>query len=257
MSSPQTEERNGKVALVTGAASGIGRATALAFAERGVAVLAADIDEAGGEATVDRINEEGGRGAFFPLDVASDAQVSAMVERCVERFGGLDYALNNAGIEGDGSAGLADLAEEEWDRIMAVNLKGIWLCMKHEIPHMSKRGGGAIVNSSSVAGLRGSRASNVAYSASKYGILGMTKTAALQQASQNIRINAICPGLIDTAMSRRALEKTENVSQVASAIPLGRWGEADEIARTVIWLCSGQASYITGVALPIDGGMST
>ncbi|MDD9961968.1 MAG: glucose 1-dehydrogenase [Gammaproteobacteria bacterium] len=257
MSSLETDESNGKVALVTGAASGIGRATALAFAERGVAVMAADIDEAGGEATVNRISELGGRGAFFALDVANEAQVSAMVERCVERFGGIDYALNNAGVEGDGSVGLADLAEEEWDRIMAVNLKGIWLCMKHEIPHMSKRGGGAIVNSSSVAGLRGSRASNVAYSASKYGILGMTKTAALQQASQNIRINAICPGLIDTAMSRRALEKTENVSQVASAIPLGRWGEADEIARTVIWLCSGQASYITGVALPIDGGMST
>ncbi|MDE0056288.1 MAG: glucose 1-dehydrogenase [Gammaproteobacteria bacterium] len=256
MSSPQMDEWNGKVALVTGAASGIGRATASAFAERGVAVLVADIDEAGGEATVNSINEIGGRGEFFPLDVASDAQVSAMVERCVERFGGLDYALNNAGIEGDGSVGLADLAEDEWDRIMAVNLKGVWLCMKHEIPHMSQRGGGAIVNSSSVAGLRGSRASNVAYSASKYGILGMTKTAALQQASQNIRINAICPGLIDTAMSRRALQKTENVSQVASAIPLGRWGAAEDIARAVTWLCSEQASYITGAALPIDGGMS-
>jgi NAD(P)-dependent dehydrogenase (short-subunit alcohol dehydrogenase family) len=241
----------GKTALVTGAASGIGRATALAFAAEGAKV--AVVDRTDGSSVVREIRDAGGTAQFFQCDVSKADDVEAMVKHVVEEFTTIDCAFNNAGIEGV-STPAADLSEADWDRTLDVNLKGVWLSMKHEIPYMLAAGGGAIVNCSSIAGLVGFPAA-AAYTASKHGMIGLTKTAALDYVRQNIRVNAVCPGVIHTAMIDRYTKgdsKTEKL--LASGEPIGRMGQPEEIASAVLYLSSDEASFITGVALAIDGG---
>ncbi len=263
-----------KVALVTGAASGIGKATAIEFARRGTRVALADVNEAGSKETLQEIEKLGIQGFFRKTDVSQAQDVEALIKETMDTYGRLDFAHNNAGIEGE-SAKIASCTEEMWDRVIDVNLKGVWLCMKFEIPEIRKSGGGAIVNTSSIAGLVGFRKC-APYSASKHGIIGLTKTAALEYAKSNIRINAVCPGLIDTEMIEREMV-ARNVIKTNEAVgvltgwfertkkavvykflgrhqPVGRMGGADEVARVVVWLCSEGASYINGATLPVDGG---
>jgi NAD(P)-dependent dehydrogenase (short-subunit alcohol dehydrogenase family) len=240
-----------KVAIVTGGSFGIGRATALAFAKKGAKVVVADWQE--DTETIDLIKKSGGEALFIKCDVSRSSDVKAMVEKTIATFERLDYAFNNAGIEGD-SAPLQDCSEENWDRTIGVNLKGIWLCMKHEIPEMIKQGKGAIVNCSSVAGLVGF-AGLPAYVASKHGVIGLTKTSALECAKLGIRINAVCPGVIQTPMiDRLTRNDKEAIKQFTSLEPIGRFGQAKEIANAVIWMCSDGASFVTGHAMAVDGG---
>lgn len=240
-----------KVAIVTGGSFGIGRATALAFAKRGAKVVIADWIEDPGTAGL--VQAAGGDATFVKCDVSLNSDVKAMVEKTIEKYGRLDYAFNNAGIEGL-SAPTADCTEENWDRVMNVNLKGVWLCMKHEIPHMIKQGKGAIVNTASVAGLVGFL--NIpAYVASKHGMNGLTKAAALEYAKSGIRINAVCPGVIKTPMIDRFTGKNKEVEkQFETMEPVGRLGLPEEVAEAVIWLCSDNASFVTGINMPVDGG---
>lgn len=243
----------GKVALVTGGSSGIGRATALAFAREGARVVVADLQYEGGEETVRLILDGGGEAVFVHADVADAAEVDAMVRGAVEAFERLDYAFNNAGIEGS-TAPTAECTEENWDRVIGVNLKGTWLCMRAEIREMLRRGGGAIVNCSSVAGLVGFPGIP-AYTASKHGILGLTRTAALEYAQQGIRVNAVCPGVIRTAMVERFTHQDpQTEAQLVASEPVGRMGTPEEIAAAVLWLCSDAASFVTGHAMAVDGG---
>jgi NAD(P)-dependent dehydrogenase (short-subunit alcohol dehydrogenase family) len=242
-----------KVALVTGAASGIGRATALAFAREGASVAVADVTEPAGNETVALIQKAGGTAKFFRCDVSKDADVEKLVRDVVAAFGRLDFAHNNAGIEGK-QAKTADCTEETWDRTIAINLKGVWLCMKHEIPQMLKQGGGAIVNTASVAGLVGF-AGLPAYNASKGGVIQLTRTAALEYAKENIRVNAVCPGVIKTPMVDRFTGGTpEGEAAFAAGEPVGRLGRPEEIATVVVWLCTDDASFVTGIPMPVDGG---
>jgi NAD(P)-dependent dehydrogenase (short-subunit alcohol dehydrogenase family) len=246
----ETEFKN-KVAIVTGGSFGIGRATALAFAKEGAKVVVVDWKE--NSETIDLIKKSGGEALFIKCDVSKSSDVQAMVEKTIATFGRLDYAFNNAGIEGN-SAPVQDCSEENWDRTIGVNLKGIWLCMKHEIPEMLKQGKGVIVNCSSVAGLVGF-AGLPAYVASKHGVIGLTKTAALECAKQGIRVNAVCPGVIQTAMIDRLTRKDkEAIEQFTKLEPVGRFGQAEEIANAVIWMCSDGASFVTGHAMAVDGG---
>lgn len=244
----------GKVALVTGAGSGIGRATAVAFSREGASVVVCDIDVNGGEDTVRMITDAGGEAYFVRADVSQADQVENLVNETVGKYGRLDYAFNNAGIEGE-QAVTADCPEDNWDRVIDVNLKGTWLCMKHEIPQMLKQGKGSIVNMSSVAGLIGYR--NIpAYVASKHGVIGLTKTAALEYATTGIRINVVCPGVIRTPMvDRFAGGSPEGEEQLMESEPIGRLGVPEEIAEAVIWLCSDAASFVLGHAMVIDGGL--
>ncbi len=242
----------GKVVLITGAASGIGRATAVRFAETGTKVVVADVDQHGGEQTVQRVQSFGGTALFVRADVSKEADVAALVQKTIETFGRLDYAVNNAGIEGV-SAPLTDIKSEDFDRVINVNLRSVWLCMKYELPELLKQGG-AIVNMSSVAGLVGFSGSSP-YVASKHAIVGLTKTAALEYSKQGVRINAINPGVIMTPMiDRIASANSEIINQLEVAHPIGRTGNPEEIAAAVVWLCSNEASFITGVTLPVDGG---
>ncbi len=239
-----------KVAIVTGGSFGIGRATAIAFAKKGAKVVVTDYVE--DSETVNLIKAAGGEAFFIKCDVSKDEQVKMMVEKTIEKYGRLDYAFNNAGIEGI-AASTADCTEENWDRVLGINLKGIWLCMKYELPYLLKQGKGAIVNTSSVAGLVGFAASP-AYVASKHGVNGLTKTAALEYAKAGIRVNSVCPGVIRTPMIDRFTSKDKNVEkQFESLEPIGRLGNPEEVAQTVIWLCSDKASFVTGVNLPVDG----
>ncbi len=248
-----TGEFSGKVALVTGAGSGIGRASAQAFANAGASVIVADVVVEGGEETVQLIKQTGGEATFVRADVSRASEVEALVRQTIETYGRLDYAHNNAGIEG-ASAGTVDYSEEAWDRVIAINLKGVWLCMKYEIPAMLKQGGGAIVNTASVAGLIGS-AGTVAYTASKHGVVGLTRTTALEFAKQGIRVNAVCPGVIRTPMVERVMALDPSVeARLTSVEPVGRLAAPEEVARAVVWLCSGASSFVTGVPMPIDGG---
>jgi NAD(P)-dependent dehydrogenase (short-subunit alcohol dehydrogenase family) len=245
----------GKVALVTGASSGIGRASALAFAREGAKVVVADVVEEGGEETARLIKNAGGEALFVKTDVAKAAEVEALVNRAVQTFGRLDCAFNNAGIEG-AAAMIPDYGEEAWDRVININLKGVWLCMKYEIPQMLKTGGGAIVNTASTAGLVGYRGGS-AYVASKHGVVGLTKTAALEYAKAGVRVNAVCPGAIDTPMMGRITgHRAERAARMASSEPVGRMGQPAEIGETVVWLCSNAASFVTGLAMAVDGGIT-
>lgn len=244
---------DGKVALVTGGSFGIGKATAVAFAKRGAKVVVADWMEDKENETIKLVKGTGSDGVFFRCDVSSGTEVRNMIEKAIARFGRLDYAFNNAGIEG-ASANTHECTEENWDKTVGINLKGVWLCMKNEIPYMLKVGKGAIVNCASVAGLIGFPGLP-AYVVSKHGIVGLTKTAALEYAKQGIRVNAVCPGVIHTAMIDRITGKDKEVEKQYTAMePIGRMGNPEEVAEAVVWLCSDSASFVTGHALPVDGG---
>ena len=251
---------NTRVALVTGGGSGIGRASAVVFAREGARVVVADVDEDGGQETVRMIEAAGGAARFVRADVSQAAEVAALVEQAVSVYGRLDCALNNAGIQGDIKQ-TAECSRENWDRIIATNLTGVWLCMKHEIPHMLNQGGGTIVNTASNFGLVGSNGMP-AYSASKHGVLGLTKTAALEYAKSGIRVNAVCPGPVQTPLVDKVLAaQPELGDQIIKAIearePVGRMGQPEEIAEAVVWLCSDAASFVTGTAMSVDGGFVT
>ena len=246
----------GKVAFVTGAASGIGRAAALAFSREGARVVAADFSEQANHETVRMIAEQGGRAHAVGCDVTKVADVKAALDKTVEVFGRLDFAFNNAGIEPKAPAPTAEYAEAEWDQIFATNLRGMFLCMKHEIPLILAQGGGAIVNTSSGAGVIGIKGSP-AYTAAKHGVIGLTRAAALDYAAQNLRINAVCPGYIDTPMMGRFTGDTaEGRAKVIAEEPVGRMGTPEEIAAAVIWLCSDSAAFMIGHAMVIDGGQT-
>jgi NAD(P)-dependent dehydrogenase (short-subunit alcohol dehydrogenase family) len=246
-------DMNGKVALVTGGSAGIGRATAQLFAERGASVVVSDVDVAGGEKTVRLITEADGAAAFVQADISDEEQVERMVRRAVDEFGGLDYAFNNAGIEG-GLTTTVDTSLDAWNRVIAINLTGTFLCMKYEIPELLRRGGGAIVNCASINGLVASPNSG-AYTASKHGVNGLTKSAALEYAARGIRINSVCPGVIQTAMVDRAAEKVPEILEaIIARKPIGRIGHAREIAEATVWLCSDQSNFVVGHMLTVDGG---
>jgi NAD(P)-dependent dehydrogenase (short-subunit alcohol dehydrogenase family) len=240
----------GKVALVTGGASGIGRASALAFAAAGAAVVVSDIVPEGGQDVVRQIGDAGGESTFIQADVSQAAEVAALMRHIVERYGRLDYAHNNAGIEGR-LLPFLDYPDEVFDRVIAVNLRGVWLCLKAELPLLLAQGGGAIVNTASIAGQKGT-AEQSAYNTSKHGVIGLTRCVALEFKHRGVRVNAVCPGVIDTPMVQRAYSP-EHIASVA-ARQLGRLGTPEEVAQVVVWLCSDAASFVTGTAVQVDGG---
>jgi len=248
-----TAELQGKVGLVTGGTSGIGRDTAILFAKAGAKVVVAGRRELEGKETIETIRAAGGDGVFVKADVSRAAEVDALVQRTVETFGRLDVAFNNAGIEGHWLP-ITEQSEEDWDRTIDINLKGVWLCLKYEIRQMlTQGGGGAIVNMTSITGLVGS-AGAAAYSASKHGVIGLTKSAALENAKSKIRINAVCPGFTETPMADRILRVPAVHKYVLSCHPIGRFGHPAEIAEAVLWMCSERASFMTGQSLVLDGG---
>ena len=240
-----------KVALVTGASFGIGRATAILFAHKGAKVVLVDWHE--NSETLDFITAFGGEALFIKCDVSQLSEVQKMIQKIISVYGRLDFAFNNAGIEGT-SATITECTEENWDKTIGINLKGIWGCMKYEIPEMLKHGNGAIINCASIAGLVGFPGLP-AYVASKHGVIGLTKTAALENAKLGIRVNAVCPGAIKTPMIDRLTGNKKKVeAQFAAQEPIGRLGNPNEVANAVIWLCSDAASFVTGHAMPVDGG---
>jgi NAD(P)-dependent dehydrogenase (short-subunit alcohol dehydrogenase family) len=248
-----TAELEGRVGLVTGGTSGIGRDTALLFAKAGVKVVVAGRRELEGNETVQLIRAGGGEGVFVKTDVSKAAEVDALIQKAVEKFGRLDIAFNNAGIEGVWVP-ITRQSEDDWDQTIAINLKGVWLCLKYEIRQMLKQGGGgAIVNMASITGLAGSAGAG-AYSASKHGVMGLTKTAALENARSGIRINAVCPGVIETSMAERLFGAPKVHQYVLGCHPIGRFGRPAEIAEAVLWMCSDRASFMTGQSLVLDGG---
>lgn len=240
-----------KVAIVTGGSFGIGRATAIAFAKNGAKVVVADCFE--DQETLSLIKAAGGEGIFFKCDVSKASDVKALIVKTIATFGRLDFAFNNAGIEGT-SGTTTECSEENWDKTIGVNLKGVWLCMKYEIPELLKQGKGVIVNTASIAGLVG-YTGLPAYVASKHGVVGLTKTTALEFAKSGIRVNAVCPGAIKTAMIDRLTgNKKEVEDQFAAMEPIGRLGQPEEVANAVLFLCSDEASFVTGHAMAVDGG---
>lgn len=243
-------ELKGKTALITGGAGGIGRATALLFGTEGANVVVSDILEAEGEETARLIREAGGKADFLRCDVRSAVDVEKLVDWTVGKHGSIECAFNNAGIEGR-MAGAPDYSEEEFDDIVNTNLKGVWLCLKYEIPQMLKQGGGSIVNAASVGGLVG-LINMSPYCASKGGVVQLTKTAAIDYARHGIRINAVCPGGIVTGMTLRL--RTYPQMKTMPKAPIARSGEANEVARAVLWLCSDASSYVTGLCMAVDGG---
>ncbi|QYJ15691.1 Levodione reductase [Rubrobacter xylanophilus DSM 9941] len=241
------------VALVTGAGSGMGLATARAFADSGAAVVLADRDEQALRTATDGLTSAGHRALGVACDVSDEEQVVALVERAVQSFGQLDFAFNNAGIQAP-PTDAADEPADLFDRVNAVNLRGVWACMKHELRRMREQGSGAIVNCSSLGGLVG-LPGRAAYHASKHGVIGLTKSAALEYAPRGVRINAICPGTIETPMVEEMISKGElDESEAVANQPISRLGRPEEIAATVLWLCSPASSFVLGVALPVDGG---
>ena len=246
---------SGKVALVTGAAAGMGLATARAFAEAGAAVVLADFKEDAVKAAAEALAAAGCKALAVRCDVSDDAQVAAMVGRAVAEFGRLDAAFNNAGVMAR-IAPTADSTREDWDRVIGVNLRGVWSCMKYELRQMDRQGSGAIVNNASVGALTGNPGI-ASYIASKHGVVGLTRTAALEYVKRGIRVNAVNPGLIDTQIARDVVAGNERAyTEVAKQVPIGRAGRPEEIASVVLWLCSPGASYVVGHALTVDGGMT-
>jgi NAD(P)-dependent dehydrogenase (short-subunit alcohol dehydrogenase family) len=247
------QDFNGKVAFVTGGSSGIGRAAALAFARAGADVVVADVFRDGGHQTAEAVQAVGRRAVFVRCDVSREDDVRHAVRDTIEAFGRIDFAFNNAGIEGQ-QAPTADCTPENWDRVIGVNLKGVWLCMKYQIPQMLGEGGGSIVNCSSIAGLVGFLGIP-AYVAAKHGVVGLTRAAALEYSRSNIRVNAVCPGVIQTPMIDRFTHGEAAVrKQLVEGEPVGRVGRPEEVAEAVVWLCSDRASFVTGHALAVDGG---
>ncbi|HEX4922923.1 MAG TPA: SDR family oxidoreductase [Bdellovibrionales bacterium] len=246
-------EFNGKVAFITGAATGIGRATALAFGKAGAQVAVVDLNTDSGLRTVHMIQDADGKAEFIQCDVSKAEDVKRAIDQTIKLFGRIDYAFNNAGIEG-AQAFTPDCTEKNWDEVININLKGVWLCMKYQIPRMLAQGGGAIVNCSSVAGLIGFPGIP-AYVASKHGVIGLTKTAALEYAKSNIRVNAISPGVIQTPMIDRFVHGEAQIqNQLVAGEPVGRVGQPEEVAAAALWLCSDSASFVTGHSLAVDGG---
>ena len=243
----------GKVALVTGAAHGIGRASALAFAREGAQVVVADVVVDGGEETANLVRDRGGEAIFVRCDVTRSTDVRALVERTIETYGRLDAAHNNAGITTE-QVPAADISEEDFDRVLAVNLKGVWLCMKYEIPAMLASGGGAIVNAGSSAAVVGLPQYG-AYTASKHGVAGLTRSAALDYAKRGVRINCVCPGATRTRMMLGSIEENPERGEIINrTIPIGRMGEPEEVAELAVWMCSDRASFVVGVVVSADGG---
>jgi len=248
------DEYQDRVVLVTGGSYGIGRAAAIGFARRGAKVVIADLNVERGEETLKQIREAGGEAVFVRTDVSSEPDVQALVEETIETYGKLDCAFNNAGIHKQ-FVSTIDFTEADWDEMINVNLKSVWLCMKYEIPQMLKQGKGAIVNTSSAAGLVGAP-SNPAYPAGKHGVVGITKSTALEFARRGIRVNCVCPGPTRTGMNEELVATSpEIVKAMDQKVPMGRIGEPEEVAAAAIFLCSDEASYITGHALPVDGGI--
>lgn len=241
------------VAIVTGAGSGIGRASAERFAAEGASVVVADVDAEGGQETAERIENEGGEATFIEADVSDEAAVEAMVEETVETYGSLDVAHNNAGIESD-YAPTADVSLADWQQVIDINLTGVWQCLRYEIPAMLAEGG-RIVNTSSIGGL--SASGSAPYTGSKHGVIGLTRTAATEYASQGIRVNAVCPGVVRTSMVEEgaAAETPEGLERVLDAQPLGRMADPEEVANAVAWLCSTESSFVTDHPLAVDGGL--
>lgn len=245
---------SGKVALVTGGAAGIGKETALAFAAAGLQVVVSDVSVAAGEATAEAIRAAGGEAIFVACDVSKDAEVKALMDKVLATYGRLDYAFNNAGIEIEQGDRMPDGTEDEFDAIMRVNVKGVWNCLRHELPIMLAQGGGAIVNTASIAGLTAAPKMGI-YAASKHAVIGLTKSAAIEYARKKVRVNAVCPAVIDTEMFQRAHGGNEQrIAGVAAIHPMGRVGQASEIAAAVLYLCSDGAAFTTGHALAVDGG---
>ncbi len=244
----------GRVALVTGGGSGIGRVTSVAFAREGAKVAVDDINVEGGEETVRMIKNAGGEAIFVKADVSIAAEVEAMVQKTIDTYGRLDCAYNNAGV-GEALKRVHKTSEDNWDRVMATNLKGVYLCMKYEIPHMLKQGKGAIVNTSSLAGLKG-LTGQAAYVASKHGVVGLTRSAAIEYATLGIRINCICPGVINTPLIAPNMKDRPHVEKTyVDMEPIGRLGKPEEIASAVLWLCSDEASFAVGSIFSVDGGV--
>ena len=242
-----------KVALITGAAAGIGRDSALLFAREGAKVVVNDVLVKEGQETVSMIKQAGGEAVFVRADVSSAADVQAMVDKILDTYGSLDCALNNAGVQPAGRL-FTENAEEDWNRIIDINLKGVWLCMRCEITQMLKQGKGTIVNISSMLGLVGRDRRSI-YTASKHGVIGLTKVAALEFANQGIRVNAVCPGVVRTGIFERLVAPNpELLASFLRMIPMGRVSTPEEIAEAALWLCSDASSFVTGIAMPVDGG---
>ncbi len=248
-----TKRFEGKVALVTGASSGIGQATALAFGREGAKVVVAARRIQQGEETAEMIKRNGGEATFVKADIASAAEVESLMRATIEVYGRLDCALNNAGTSGNLMPAV-DVSEQEWDAVINTNLKGAWLCLKHEIALMVKQGGGSIVNMSSVLGLEGTPIGASVYVASKHALIGLTKATAVEYAKQGVRVNAVCPGFIETALIEVATTSPEAKEQLVALHPIGRLGNPEEVAEAVTWLCSDAASFVTGHSMVVDGG---
>lgn len=242
-----------KIVLISGSSSGIGKDAALSFVKEGAKVILASRNVSSNEALIKEIKNQGGDALFVEADFTRTEDIQNVIEKGVDYFGGIDIAVNNAGIEGTPDVKTADYEENVWDDVIAINLKGVWLSMKFQLPEMQKRGKGAIVNVASLAGLQGGGA-GIGYHAAKFGVVGMTKATALEYAKDNIRVNAVCPAVIETPMADRAFDTTEKRNKAIAMHPVGRLGTTKEVVDTFCWLASDEASFVTGTALAVDGG---